>query len=77
MAVKVNQVPRVKRATLVAHSQERILLLVKVKRHGKKSMVAGGGHLTSDEFFRSMKVGVQKKEIDVKEKEKEDRIGCE
>ncbi len=54
----------------MAHSQERLLLLEKVKTHGEKFMVIVGGHLTSDNFFKAMDVNAQKKDITAMAKEK-------
>ncbi len=58
----------------VPHSQEQIILLAQAKTHGQKFVATGGGHLTSDDFFKAMEVGVWKKEIALMEKDKEERI---
>ena len=41
-----------------AHSLERLEMLAKASTHGAKFFDTGGGHATSDEFFKSVKIPV-------------------
>ena len=39
-----------------AHSLERLELLANSSTHGAKFFATGGGHATSDDFFKSVKI---------------------
>ena len=41
-----------------AHSLDRLELLAKASTHGAKFFATGGGHATSDDFFKSVKIPV-------------------
>ena len=76
MRVEANSVPKTQNIT-EPHSQERILLLSKAKTHGEKFTATGGGHLTSDDFFKAMEVPVREKEVKELEEDKVRRMLCE
>ena len=41
-----------------AHSLDRLELLTNASTHGAKLFATGGGHATSDDFFKSVKITV-------------------
>ncbi|KAL7546421.1 hypothetical protein ACHAWF_015054 [Thalassiosira exigua] len=55
------------------HSKERITLLAKAKTHSAKFTATGGGHLTSDDYFKSMEIDTREAEIKLMTKDKEVR----
>ncbi len=57
-----------------AHSIERQELLSKAKTHGALFCATGGGHITSDDFFKSMEMPVREAEIKAMEKDKARRL---
>ncbi|KAL7465783.1 hypothetical protein ACHAXS_012907, partial [Conticribra weissflogii] len=63
-----------KRAVTKAHSIERQELLSKAKTHGALFCATGGGHITSDDFFKSMEMPVSEAEIKAMEKDKARRL---
>ena len=46
-----------------AHSLERMELLAEASTHGAKFFATGGGHATSDDFFKSFEIPVWESEI--------------
>ncbi|KAL7548008.1 hypothetical protein ACHAWF_016321 [Thalassiosira exigua] len=56
---------------MVPHSKECIVLLAKAKTHSAKFTATGGGHLTSDDYFKSMEVKTLEAEIKLMAKDKE------
>ena len=73
LAVTVNQVRKKKNVT-VPYSKECYILLAKTNTHSEKFTAAGGSHLTSDDFIKSLEVPVRKSEITEKKKDKEHRL---
>ena len=47
----------------VKNSQARVEALAKAKTHGAKFTATGGGHVTSDDMFKSMEMGVRENDI--------------
>ncbi|KAL7532024.1 hypothetical protein ACHAWF_009676 [Thalassiosira exigua] len=52
------------------NTTERVVLLGKAKSHSAKFTTTGGGHLTSDDFIKSMEVETREAEIKLMEKDK-------
>ena len=74
LAATVN--PLIKRkAITVPHSKERLLAMDAAKTHGEKFHATGGGHLTSDCFFKSLEVPEWKRQIAALKDDKEVRTG--
>ena len=71
-SVKIEKVPKEPPITQ-KNSQERILALAKVKTHGAKFIATRGGHVTSNDMFKSMEMDVRENEIKDMEKDKEAR----
>ncbi len=50
--------------------QQRIEILAKARTHRALFHASGGGHITHDDFFKSMQISVREKEMKMIEKEK-------
>ena len=73
LKAKINEA-KFKRPVTAPHSKERIELLSSAATHGSKFLATGGGHVTSDDFFKSLEVKDWKAKIKVLENEKIARL---
>ena len=69
----VNKAAEKKNVTL-PHTLERQELLSNAKGHGAVFPATGGGHLTSDDFFKSMEVPKRRQEVKAMEEDKKLRL---
>ncbi len=59
------------------NTQQRIEILARARTCGALFHATGGGHITHDDFFKSMEISVREKEIKPMEKEKAHRISMQ
>ena len=61
----------------VPQTQEHLEALAKAKTHGELFFVTGGDHLTTDDAFKAAELKNREKDIELMEKDKEQRIAAE
>ena len=72
LTAKINEATEDNAPVTVANTKERVEALARAKTHGQKFKATGGGHVTSDDFFKSIELAEKAREVDALVRKKEE-----